>query len=412
MFPRSLLALALLSAPAFAQTVVAPFNTSYSFVDLGTPANVTPNFGGCTFRVGDPGTLYLCGGANTASGAVYRVPVVRDAQGHVTGFGGAGVVHATAPNNDGGLEFGPGGVLFYSRYPSHEVGMIRPGSTTTDKVVSVGLSGFNGSLGALRFVPAGLPNVGALKLASYNSGQFATATLAPDGNGTFDITSVTVGTQPGFGPEGFFYVPPDSPLFVNFRSMLVCEYGAGEVAVYDIDANGDPIPATRRVFITGLSGIEGAALDPISGDFFFSTYGGGNRVIAVRGFGLPCGAVVPYGNGLGGTGGVVPRLDAVGCFARRQTVSFVTSQGLPGAPGIFLAGVQPSAVPIFGGQILVLPLVQIAHVLDAGGASNLPIPIPDDTNLLNTDFFTQVLYIDAGAPQLVSFSTGQSMRVR
>ena len=42
--------------------------------------------------------------------------------------------------------------------------------------------------------------------------------------------------------------------------------------------------ASRSDFITGLSGAEGAAIDPVTGDFLFSTYGGGNRVIAVRGF--------------------------------------------------------------------------------------------------------------------------------
>ena len=42
--------------------------------------------------------------------------------------------------------------------------------------------------------------------------------------------------------------------------------------------------ATRRDFVTGLDGAEGAFVDPVTGDFLFSTYGGGNRVIVVRGF--------------------------------------------------------------------------------------------------------------------------------
>lgn len=36
--------------------------------------------------------------------------------------------------------------------------------------------------------------------------------------------------------------------------------------------------------MTGLTGAEGAFLDPYSGDFLFTTFGGGNRLIAIRGF--------------------------------------------------------------------------------------------------------------------------------
>ena len=42
--------------------------------------------------------------------------------------------------------------------------------------------------------------------------------------------------------------------------------------------------ATRRDFITVLEGAEGAAIDPLTGDFLFSTFGGGHRIIVVRGF--------------------------------------------------------------------------------------------------------------------------------
>ena len=69
--------------------------------------------------------------------------------------------------------------------------------------------------------------------------------------------------------------------------MLVSEYGSGRVAAFEVDADGDPLVATRRDFITGLSGAEGAFVDPVTGDFLFSTFGGGDRVIVVRGFAPP-----------------------------------------------------------------------------------------------------------------------------
>src|SRR5262249_6214170 len=70
-------------------------------------------------------------------------------------------------------------------------------------------------------------------------------------------------------------------------SILVSEYSNGKIAAYTIDGNGDPNAASRRDFMTGLSGAEGAVVDPLTGDFLFSTFGGGDRVIVVRGFVAP-----------------------------------------------------------------------------------------------------------------------------
>lgn len=53
---------------------------------------------------------------------------------------------------------------------------------------------------------------------------------------------------------------------------------------YEIDENGLPIPATARNLVTGLTNAEGAAVDPVTGDFLFSSFGGGNQVYRVTGF--------------------------------------------------------------------------------------------------------------------------------
>ena len=409
---RYLLPIGILSATLAAQTIVAPYNSSYSVWPLGSPQGVLPNFGGVAFRVGEPNVLYLCGAANTATGVVYKVPVSRDANLHLTGFSGPAVQVATAPNNDGGLEFGPGGVLFFTRYNIHHLGQLKPGSTAMDKSVSLALNGFPGSVGALSFVPAGYPQAGKLKLASYNANRFATATLTADTSGTYDVTSLVLGTTISGGVEGFFYAPPDSPLLTNFTTMLVCEYGSGQVTLYTIDANGDPVAASRQLFMTGLSGAEGAAIDPLSGDFVFSTFGGSNRVIAVRGFGLPCGATNLYGQGLAGTGNKIPQIGHEGCFARRQNVALTTANGLANAPGVLIAGLAQQSFPIFGGTILVAPSFTVGHGLNGSGVYALGIPIPDDTYLLNTDFFFQSVYLDAGALQGISFTQGLKLRVR
>jgi hypothetical protein len=167
-------------------------------------------------------------------------------------------------------------VLFYTAYPTNQIGEIKPGSSAPDKVVS--LPGVTSSVGSLQFAPDG-----SFKIASYSGGGFYNATLSADGLGTYDITSTTLGTSPGRGPEGMVYVPTGSPLFTS-PSMLLSEYGTGTVGAYQTDANNDPIVASRHDFITGLNGAEGAFVDPVTGDFMFSSFGSGNEVFIVSGF--------------------------------------------------------------------------------------------------------------------------------
>ncbi len=265
-----------------AQTINAPYSSNYSFVDLGSVGALPANYGGLTLKAGDPNTLIIGGAANGANGALYEVPVVRDGTGHIVSFGGPATAFATAPYNDGGVTYGPGGVLFASRWPVNELAQYKSGSAAPDKIIDMAALGVAGSHSALMFGPSGRTYAGRLKVSSWSGGQFYDATYAPDGVGTFDILSVTQTATLQGGPEGYVYVPLGSPLFGD--AMLVSEYSAGLVSTYDVDANGDPIIASRQIFMSGLTGAEGAAIDPITGDFLFSTFGGGNRVIAVRGF--------------------------------------------------------------------------------------------------------------------------------
>lgn len=283
----ALAAAAALASPSLGQTVQAPFDAVYSVINLGTPADVPSALGGLTLKSDDPDTLLLGGAANQAGAAIYAVPLARMC-GRVSGFAGPGVSFATAPNIDGGLAYGPDGVLFFTRYSMHELGQILPGQSTMHRSDPLGVNGFAGSVGAMQAVPqAYVASGGALAAAAYNTGQWARIALTPAGDGSFNISvSAPIVTLPG-GPEGIIYVPAGSPFFPN-PSILVSEYAAGAVAAYEIDANGNPIQSTRRPFITGLSGAEGAYIEPSTGDFFFSTFGGGNRVIVVRGFSAAC----------------------------------------------------------------------------------------------------------------------------
>lgn len=280
----ALIGLLLWPGPAPAITIDPFYAGTYTFTDLGSVPGLPPFYGGLTLKDGDPNTLLIGGNANAAPGALYSIGVVRDAGNHIIGFSGSASFFADAAFNDGGVVYGPGGVLFLARWPVNELGQTKPGSAITDRIIDLDPLGVVPSPGGLAFVPVGFPGAGQLKLVSWAGGQWYTLAISPDGAGTFNVDSATLEVTIGGGPEGIFYVPPGSPLFDDFDSVLVAEWSAGNIAAYTLDANGDPEVASRRDFITDLTGAEGAAVDPLTGDFLFSTFGGGDRVIVVRGF--------------------------------------------------------------------------------------------------------------------------------
>ena len=279
-----------IAGTAIAQTIAPTFDPDYDFVVLGAVPSLPTNAGGLTFAPSDPNTILIGGAANGFTADVFSIAVTRGAGGHITAFSGTATFYADATGAsggiDGGLSFGPGGVLFFTSYSDNRLGQIKPGSTTVDKLVDLNAAaiGVASSVGALAFVPAGFPGAGRLKLAQYSgSGNWYDVTLAPDANGTYDVTGASFKVAIGGGPEGIIYIAAGNAQFA-VPSILVSEYGGGNIAAYEIDANGDPVVATRRVFMSGLGGAEGAVVDPVTGDFLFSTFGNGNRVIVVKGF--------------------------------------------------------------------------------------------------------------------------------
>lgn len=294
MFERTVLAAGLFAVAGSAHTVQAQtvdpyYECAYRVVDLGSPPDVPGALGGLVIKADDPDTLLIGGFANNSAAKIYAVPLIRDAENRIVGFGAASVEFADAPNIDGALFYGPGDVLFFSRYSMNNVGQLLPGSTTMDKDVALSPLGFSSSVGAVTIVPPGFPGEGRLKVFPYNSGRWHDATISPDGGGTFDVSGPLTDISLGGGPEGIVYVEAGASLF-PVEGVLISEYSNGSIASYEVDGNGDPVPGTRRAFITGLSGAEGGARDPVTGDFLFSTFGGGDRVLVVRGFNPECAA--------------------------------------------------------------------------------------------------------------------------
>ena len=276
--PASCAALGVVVAPAYA--------AFYSCFDLGpVPGLPMKKYGGLTLTQQPCSDTVLIGGdANLQTGKLYAIKIRRDPAGHISAFEGKAAIFSDAPYNDGGVTYGPGGVLFATRWPSNELQQTKPGSAVVDKLTALDQLGVAHASASIGFVPANLPGSGAFKLVAWPGGQWQTLGLAADATGTYDVTATkSTLTLPG-GPEGFVYVAAGSPLFSK-HSLLVSEWSANTIGTYEIDDKGDPQLATRKDFITGLQGAEGAYRDPATGDFFFSTWGQTlDRVIVVRGF--------------------------------------------------------------------------------------------------------------------------------
>lgn len=276
---------ALVTTAPQAQVLDPAFTANYSLLDLGSATGVPSNYGGVFILLGQPNTLYIGGAANVAGGALYAVPITRDVNGFITGLAGSGVRVADAPFNDGGINPDPGGLISYGQWPQNSYAQINLGTGLVVNTVPLGPFGVASASATAAFIPTGYPGAGGMRIGSWAGGEFYNVTYSVGAGGIINISGVTQvagSTLPG-GPEGWGYVPLGSPNF-SVPSMIVSEYSADSVAVYDMDSSGNPVIASRRLFISGLTGAEGAAIDPISGSFIFSTFGGGNHVIVVRGF--------------------------------------------------------------------------------------------------------------------------------
>lgn len=282
------------SGTARAQIVRPPFDASYHLRDLGSVVDLPFSYGGMVFLAGDPDTLLIGGAANADAAALYSVGVVRGAGGHIVGFSGPAVFHSEAAFIDGGVTYGPGGVLFLSRYHNvanmAEIGQQKPGSAATDKVVDLSTAplAIPNAPGGLTFVPSGLPGAGQLKLSSFGDGQWYNLDIAADGAGTFDVTATTPTVNVGACPEQSIYRASGTLGFPS-DTLILAEWCAGIANAYAVDANGDPVPGSQQAFVDALPGAEGVAIDPTTGDILFSAFGDLNRVLVAYSHApLPC----------------------------------------------------------------------------------------------------------------------------
>jgi hypothetical protein len=389
----------LLTAAAMAQSVLPPFDTAFHVDNLG-PISGVASYGGTAFLAGNPNVLLVSPWPATEISAV---PLVRNGQGHITGFGAAVPVIAVG-GTDGGLAYGPNQVLFSTWFGNNRLNQIKPGSIATDRFDDLGPLGVNSSVGACTFVPAGLPGAGGLKVCSWSSGEFFDVPLTPDGTGTFTPGLASAPIPLPYDIEGLVYAPANVPVLGG--RLLACEWGQGNIAAFQIDANGDPLPATRQVVVGGAAAPGGGAFDPVSGDFvFLSNYG----LLALR-TGAVCGTFTHYGVASPGVAGT-PTLSGSGCARIGQTITFGMG-GVVNGIGILAAGSYPLNYVFDGLTILQTLEASVTVFLGPSGSTSLPLTIPVNPYLGHSHLYLQCAFFDASTQSGLIASDGIDLLMR
>jgi hypothetical protein len=271
------------------------FQDDYAVYALGTPNGVPGILGGVGFK--DDNTLFLGGGAASEGGVLYTVKVLRGEGGHIIGFDDDGDPEtyysadyfADSPYSDASVIQLQGGTIWANQWPTSGVTVIQPGTTPYEVLPN--------RLGGMTFVPTGLPGAGQLKAVdAYSSGGrsgFYTINYVldnvPYGDGTKQYSITGVQSSASFlsgGPGGFVYMPTSAKEF-GVPHVLIAEWKAGQVASYKLDAQGNPIPSTREVFIDNYNGAWGAIIDPVTNDLIFTPWRDEDDIIIVRRLGKP-----------------------------------------------------------------------------------------------------------------------------
>jgi hypothetical protein len=268
-----------------------PFDTLYTVYDLGPVPGVPNPLGGAVVKAGDPSRLWIAGASERPEGAIYEIEVERDACGHIIGWRGTATQVAATPYVDANLVYLRSDLLIYTEWPRFNVsqlpaGASAPAATTDLRTIGLPATGDQGP-GGIGLVPPGLAAAGQLRLVTWPVGAWVHAAATP--GPLWTLTSVTQTQTLPNNPGGFAYVPAGSPGFAT-QAIIVAEWrqsGTADdrVAVYDADAQGDPIVSTRREFMRAFPRPWGAYFEPVTGDYLFLSWGlGTDRVYVVQGF--------------------------------------------------------------------------------------------------------------------------------
>ncbi len=218
----------------------------------------------------DGSTLYISGAGNQPGSLLYSAPVIRDVTGRIVGFQAATLV-AVVSYIDAGLEVGPNGVIFFTTYPTNQLGEIVNGV-----VYEFPLPAAVGTSGGMTFVPSSQPNAGTMLVSSFSNGGIYAVTLTANPNGTFTPSSASLFAQmPSSAIEALQYVP--SGPFEGDLLVADFTWPGAVLRRIDIDpSSGQPFggASTPQLhdLITNFPMQVGMAFDPITRDLFITDW--------------------------------------------------------------------------------------------------------------------------------------------
>lgn len=246
----------------------------------GLPAG--SDLGGMAIHDADVDTLMIAGAAETPEGKLYEIGVERGPCGHILGFvGEATEVAMTAHVSD--LLFVSGGLLFYTEWPKNHIAQLLPGAATPDLRTDLGKLGITASAGGFGLVPPGIAGAGQLRVLTWDTGDWYHLERTAKGE-LFDLGNAVKITKVGAKSGGLAYVPEGSPGF-DAPHVMLSETEAGKLAVYQVDAAGDPLPPTRVEFLSKLPFAYTTYFEPVTGDLLVSTIEAPqDQVYLVQGF--------------------------------------------------------------------------------------------------------------------------------
>ncbi len=295
-----------------AVTLTDPDNFGVKKTWSGSSLGLPGNLGGLLFSP-DGRTLYVVGDSETLKSALFAVPVTRDpATNEITDLGPADQVTVvfegsrTYPGLDAGWEVGPAGTLFYTYWPSHRVAE-RPGGVsgaeTLFDMFPVGLPDFVAGLTFSPHITDPNTGFGVMQVSIWDYGKnrdLYNVVLNPVGEGLFQPKQIELFVRLPWEGTGSLQYIPAGPFE---GSMMYVNWDYGEVKILLInretglpvdDGTGLPTLGTVKprvlLFASGFGkGPWGLEFDPITNDFFVSTWSGDphNTIIQIGDKGVP-----------------------------------------------------------------------------------------------------------------------------
>lgn len=275
--------------PAGPEVVIAPaFAEFYKTFDLGQVPGIPPasRLGGCVISNDDPNVLLIAGDSEAPTGKIWQIKVIRGNCDHIVAFDGVAQAVANTPYVDANLVLIKSGLMFYTEWPVNRISQLLPGQMAPALTTDLAPLGVENSVSGLGFVPPGYADAGEFRILTWAGGRWYHLDRTPNGE-LYTLSNAELTQTIANGPGGFAYVPNGSPGFMTDH-VIVSEWSTDTVGVYEIDAMGDPKPATRKDFFTEFPRPWGAYFEPKTGDFMFLTWGAGaDRVYIVQGFQPP-----------------------------------------------------------------------------------------------------------------------------